>query len=99
MDECDPSLIDSIAFHDYVGDPAKLERRINGMYEHYGQRKLWLTEYAIGRWNDPPTRAEQDRYMLATLPLLESHPAIQRYLWFNSRTDWDGNRNLRKSVV
>lgn len=51
MEDCDPDLIEIIAFHDYFGDIDKLNRRIDGMYEHYGRRPLWLTEFSIGRWD------------------------------------------------
>jgi len=95
---CKPELIEVIAFHDYIGDPQKMKQRIDGMYQHYGQRKLWLTEYSIGRWNPGwPSREEHNAYMKATLPLLESHPAIERYVWFNSRAGssrWLGHSDM-----
>jgi len=94
--DCDPSLIEYVAFHDYKGDVDLLERRINGMAAHYG-RPLWLTEYSIGRWMPSPLRPEQDAYMKESLTLLENHPDIYRYVWFNSRSDpsqWGGVKDL-----
>lgn len=96
--ECKPELIEAIAFHDYRGSVTGLKRRIEGMYKHYGKRKLWLTEYSIGRWNPGwPSRDEQEAYMKESLQLLESHPAVQRYVWFNSRSSpsrWGGTKDL-----
>lgn len=99
MAECDPSLIEMIAFHDYKGSVDLLQRRIDGMYAHYGERPLWLTEYSIGRWDPPngPERPEQDAYMRESLVLLENHPAIFRYVWFHSRDGpgpWGGVKDL-----
>jgi len=94
--ECDSSLIEVISFHDYKGDVDLLERRINGMNAHYG-RPLWLTEYSIGRWTPSPLRSEQEDYMRASMTFLENHPAINRYVWFNSRSGhgcWGGVKDL-----
>lgn len=94
--DCDPDLIKVIAFHDYIGNATRLVRRINGMRERYG-RPLWLTEFSIGRWNPSPTREEHDLYVEEALPILDSHPSIQRYVWFNSRTgysQWLGYSDL-----
>ena len=58
-------------------------RRADGMAAHY-ERPLWLTEFAIGRWDPPdgPTRDEQDAYMQEVLPLLEANDNIFRYVWY-----------------
>lgn len=70
------------------------------MYERYGQRKLWLTEYSIGRWKLPsPSREEQDAYLKATLPLLENHPYIARYVWFSSRGGYDRWNGVKDLVL
>jgi len=97
VEECDPSKIEFIAFHDYKGNVELLEQRINGMTQHYGNRQLWLTEYSIGRWEPSLLRPEQDAYMGPSLSLLENHPAIYRYVWFNSRNPpsrWGGVKDL-----
>lgn len=94
--ECDPSLIEFIAFHDYKGDVDLLERRINGMTAHYN-RSLWLTEYSIGRSESSPLRPEQEEYLGPSLHLLENHPAIYRYVWHSSRNEpsrWGGVKDL-----
>jgi len=100
VEECDPDLIKYIAFHDYVGNTKKLERRINGMTPHYGGRKLWITEFGIGRWDPPngPDRDEQDAYMEEVLPMLEANENVYRYAWFTSRQvgeqSWGGTKSL-----
>eukprot|EP00581_Thalassiosira_minuscula_P006772 CAMPEP_0183706518 /NCGR_PEP_ID=MMETSP0737-20130205/3311_1 /TAXON_ID=385413 /ORGANISM="Thalassiosira miniscula, Strain CCMP1093" /LENGTH=586 /DNA_ID=CAMNT_0025933933 /DNA_START=91 /DNA_END=1848 /DNA_ORIENTATION=+ len=99
VEECDPSSVEYIAFHDYRGSVDGLRRRIDGMYAHYGNRPLWLTEYAVGRWEPPngPLRPEQDAYLERSLTLLENHPAVFRYVWFHSRNGpgpWGGVKDL-----
>lgn len=47
FNDCDPSLIEYIAFHDYGCDSNKLISRINGAYKRYN-RKIWITEFACG---------------------------------------------------
>merc|ERR1711920_139246 len=58
--ECDPSLIEHLAMHDYWGDVDMLDRKLKGAFARYG-RKIWLTEIAHTHWSkDPaeiPTRA------------------------------------------
>lgn len=96
VSECDPTLIKVIAYHDFKGDAARLEGRINGIWERYN-RPIWVTEHAVGRWEPSPLRPEQEAYMKTSLPLLESHPAVQRYVWHFSRglpTRWGGVGNL-----
>jgi len=102
--ECEPDLIKYIAFHDYQRNDEKLTRdkleaKINNIVRHYG-RKLWLTEFSGGRlgatsyngWGvRAPTRDEQDAYMKEALPMLDNHPDVFRYVWFNSRSNPDGH--------
>jgi len=98
VEACRPELIEFVALHDYVGSTAALERRINGMAEHYG-RHVWLTEFGIGRWDPPdgPTREEQDIYLEEVLPMLETNENLYRYVWFVSRqvpNPWGGTKSL-----
>jgi len=89
--ECDPSLIKHVAFHDYRMDNPGMERRINGVYQRYGNRPIWLTEYAMGyQYSSTPTIAEQEKFMKDTLTMLENHPAIYRYVWFTARAPYSG---------
>jgi len=97
--DCDPDLIKYIAFHDYVGNTDKLEKRINGIASHYG-RKSWLTELGLGRWDPPtgPDRDEQNAYMTEVLPMLEANENMYRYAWFTARQvgdqSWGGTKSL-----
>ncbi len=43
----------------------------------YG-RRVWLTEYAVGRTAD---RAANDAFMKASLPLLLASDAVMRFAW------------------
>ena len=75
-----------IAFHDYIGDAQALMKRCTGMTKIYGGRKLWLTEFGIGR-NDPPygpSRDEQNTYLKIVQPMLEAHPNVMRYNWYHN---------------
>ena len=96
VEGCKPELIQYIAFHDFVGDVNKLERRINGMAKHY-KRPLWLTAYSMTRLDPTPLRQEQDEYMKESLTMLENHPDVFRYVWVHSRnkpTQWGGEKDL-----
>jgi len=96
--ECNPNLIKYIAYHDYKLDTDGMKRRIDGMYKHYGNRPIWLTEFAMGyQWSSTPTLNEQGEFMKRTLTMLEDHPAIYRYVWFTGRasySDWLGQHTL-----
>jgi len=95
--DCDPSMIKYIAMHDYWGNVSKLERRLSGAVKRYGGRKVWLTEFAITDWRDPPSREMQDAYMKDVLPFLDSNGNVFRYAWFSSRNAPDnqnGGSNL-----
>jgi len=96
--ECNPDLIKHIAYHDYKLDTDGMERRITGMYKHYGNRPIWLTEFALGyQYSSTPTLQEQGDFMKRTLTMLENHPAIYRYAWFTGRapySDWLGEHTL-----
>eukprot|EP00040_Diaphanoeca_grandis_P006807 m.38679 g.38679 ORF g.38679 m.38679 type:complete len:398 (-) comp17987_c0_seq1:241-1434(-) len=90
---CNSSRIDFIAFHDYNGDVFKLQSRANGLMKRYG-KPTWLTEFAINKWarigpngcdNCNITRAMQDEYMKAALPLLDKCDAVARYAWYSAR--------------
>lgn len=83
--DCDPSKIKYIAMHDYHGNVTGLKRRIEGAFKRYGERKIWLTEVAITKWGQPPSRAAQDAYMAELLPYLDSSEHVFRYAWFSSR--------------
>merc|ERR1719498_227905 len=78
-------LLPYIAMHDYHGNLTGLKRRIEGAFKRYGGRKIWLTEVAITKWGQPPSRSTQDAYMSELLPYLDSSEHVFRYAWFSSR--------------
>ena len=86
VEGCDVSLIKYIAFHDYVGNATALKQRVEGAYKFYG-RKIWLTEFALGKWTQPlgPERSVQDAYMAEALNVLDESEAVFRYAWFTAR--------------
>lgn len=95
--ECDPSLIKYIAMHDYHGNVSQLRKRVSGAVQRYDNRKVWLTEFAITDWRDPPQRDAQDAYMKEVLPYLDNSPDVFRYAWFSIRNgpnNQNGGSNL-----
>lgn len=71
--------------HDYQGNVTKLRRRVSGAVKRYDGRKLWLTEFAITKYGDPPSRDAQDAFMREALPYLDSSDDVYRYAWFTAR--------------
>eukprot|EP00927_Polykrikos_kofoidii_P055379 TRINITY_DN4964_c0_g1_i1.p1 TRINITY_DN4964_c0_g1~~TRINITY_DN4964_c0_g1_i1.p1 ORF type:complete len:303 (-),score=29.07 TRINITY_DN4964_c0_g1_i1:138-1046(-) len=97
VEDCDPSLIQFIAMHDYSGNVSALQRRVEGAVKRYGGRKVWLTEFAILKWGDPPGRPQQDAYMKQVLPYLDGADEVFRYAWFTARNrpnKMNGGSNL-----
>ena len=95
--ECDPSLIKFIAMHDYYGDAPALMRRIKGARARYGGRKIWLTEFAILHYGNPPPRAAMNDFMREVLPLLDASDDVARYAWLAARNptnNMNGGSNL-----
>ena len=95
---CNSSLIEFIGLHDYTGNATALMRRLNGARARYGERQIWITEFAIlGKpWATPPwtaTRAMQDAYLQEVLPLLDASDAVFRYAWFTSRNEPNAMNN------
>eukprot|EP01063_Lacrimia_lanifica_P041758 TRINITY_DN9812_c0_g1_i1.p1 TRINITY_DN9812_c0_g1~~TRINITY_DN9812_c0_g1_i1.p1 ORF type:complete len:294 (+),score=86.40 TRINITY_DN9812_c0_g1_i1:74-955(+) len=104
---CDPSSVKYIAFHDYQGNVTELLGRVDGLYSRYN-RPLWLTEFAINKWSSgfSPSRADQDAYMKAALPALDTHPGVFRYAWYTARDappppsqGWSGGSLLEWNVT
>jgi len=94
--DCDPSLIKYIGMHDYHGDVDMLRKKVDGAAKLYG-RKVWITEIAITKYGDPPSRDMEDAYLTELLPYLDSSDNVFRYSWFSSRNapnDQNGGSNL-----
>lgn len=94
--KCDPSLIKYIAMHDYHGDISSLMQRIQGARARYG-RKIWITELAILKFGQPPSRSVMNAFMKEVLPLLDASDDVARYAWLASRNppnEMNGGSNL-----
>jgi hypothetical protein len=89
---CSGCEIDHIAVHWYNCDLPSLQGYIDGNgsglagFVQFG-KPIWLTEFACGgndSGGNPYSVAEQQAYMEAAIPYLESNPNIYRYSWFNA---------------
>merc|ERR1712048_157714 len=84
--ECDPSSIEYIAFHDYSGSLSTIMNRIEGASKRYGNRKIWVTEFANGGWSGTGDCRESNDYFLAeVIPALEASDFVDRYAWYAAR--------------
>jgi hypothetical protein len=75
----------ALAQHDYSGDAQGIIDRANALYEKYN-RKIWLTEFAVGQ---AASRATNNKFLEIILPLLESSKSIERYAWYSTRNSPD----------
>ena len=74
----------------------KLQRRVSGAAKRYA-RPVWLTEFAITHWGEPPSRDKQDAFMKQALEYLDSSDDVFRYAWFSARNgpnEQNGGSNL-----
>jgi Glycosyl hydrolase catalytic core len=83
MSLCSGCQIDYIAFHDYTDTAAALEAEVQE-FEKYN-KPIWLTEFACNHnaTNTPCSLSEQEAFMNAVIPWLESQSQIARYAWFS----------------
>jgi len=70
-----------LAQHDYDGNASALIAKANAAYKKYN-RKVWLTEFAVGFGKD---RATNDAYMKELLPMLDAAESVARYAWYSTR--------------
>ena len=61
-----------------------LEDQVNEMVTRYG-KPVWLTEFALWRYEDWCTDELEQEWMLDMLEFLEAHPMVYRYSWFTGR--------------
>ena len=80
--------VDFICVHHYWGDYANpaagvdnLRKFLTNIHALY-KRPIWLTEFALANWKTPATRDEQEAFIKAAVPMLESLPFVERYAWF-----------------
>jgi hypothetical protein len=82
---CPSCKVDYVAVHWYNCDLASLRDYLEPGgnlpgFEQFG-KPIWLTEFSC----DPnASAAEQEAYMRAAIPYLESNPKVFRYSWFSA---------------
>ncbi len=83
--DCTGCEVDYVAAHWYNCDLPSLKDYLEpggslAGYEQFG-KPIWLTEFSC----DPSaTEAQQEAYMRAAIPYLESNPHVYRYSWFSA---------------
>jgi hypothetical protein len=92
--------VDFVAVHWYGGDFGpdavnQLRGYLQATYDRY-QLPIWLTEYALIRWDGGgatfPTDAEQAAFATASTAMLEGLAFVERYAWFSLPTPDDGSQ-------
>ena len=82
---CTNCQVDHIAVHWYNCDLPSLRAYIESNaslagWEQFG-KPIWLTEFSC---DGNATAAQQEAFMRAAIPYLESHPNVFRYSWFSA---------------
>lgn len=82
---CSGCQVDYVAVHWYNCDLPSLQAYLEGNanlegFVQFG-KPIWLTEFSC---NGSASVAEQEAYMRAAVPYLESNPHVFRYSWFSA---------------
>lgn len=82
--------VDFICVHDYGGGNAtNFVNMLSQTYQNYGQRPIWITEFAVADWNattvegNRHSRQDVINFMEQILPALEQIDYVERYAWFD----------------
>ncbi len=83
--DCAGCEVDYVAAHWYNCDLPSLQDYLEpggslAGYEQFG-KPIWLTEFSC---DTTATEAQQEAYMRAAVPYLESNPHVFRYSWFSA---------------
>jgi Glycosyl hydrolase catalytic core len=83
--DCTGCEVDYVAAHWYNCDLPSLKDYLETAgslagYEQFG-KPIWLTEFSC---DGSATAAQQEAYMRAAIPYLESNPHVFRYSWFSA---------------
>jgi hypothetical protein len=83
--------VDFIAVHWY-GDNFRVDESVNALknfleavYRKF-RLPIWLTEYSLIRWTDPPVFPSWDRqaeFAAKSVEMLETLPFVERYAWYS----------------
>jgi Glycosyl hydrolase catalytic core len=83
--------VDFLAVHWY-GDNFAVEEAVNTLNDfleavhHKFKLPIWLTEYSLIRWSDPPgypSWEEQAEFAAKSVEMLERLPFVERYAWYS----------------
>lgn len=84
--------VDFITVHHYGGTSvSNFVNKLSTAYNAYGQRPIWITEFAVADWNATSpagnTHTEQEviTFMESALEALEQIDYVERYAWFDTR--------------
>lgn len=84
--------VDFICIHNYGGgNVTNFVNMLSQTYRDYGQRPIWITEFAVADWNatstanNKHTRQDVINFMEQILPALEQIDYVERYAWFDGR--------------
>jgi hypothetical protein len=96
--------VDFIAVHWY-GDNFRVDESVNALKKFleavYRKFRLpiWLTEYSLIRWTDPPTYPsweQQAEFAAKSVEMLETLPFVERYAWYSLRP---GTKDINDSTA
>lgn len=88
--------VDFLAVHWY-GDNFAVEEAVNTLNDfleavhHKFKLPIWLTEYSLIRWSDPPgypSWEEQAEFAAKSVEMLERLPFVERYAWYSLPPWW-----------
>jgi len=83
--------VDFVALHWY-GDKFGVDEAVNELKNfledvyHKFQLPIWLTEYSLIRWTDPPAYPsweQQAEFSAKSVEMLETLPFVERYAWYS----------------
>jgi hypothetical protein len=83
--------VDFLAVHWY-GEKFGVEEAVHSLMDfletvyHKFQLPIWLTEYSLIRWNNPPVYPsweQQAEFAAKSVEMLETLPFVERYAWYS----------------
>lgn len=85
--------VDFVNVHSYGGPSAEsLVKRLENVHKMFGQRPVWITEFAVGDWEAKSVEQNRHkpetvlRFMEQVLPMLDKLDFVERYAWFPAKT-------------
>ena len=81
------------------GAVERLKNFLQAVHQKF-QLPIWLTEYSLIRWSNPPTYPsweQQARFASKSIDMLETLPFVKRYAWF-SLPPWTKHGSDRTSL-